>query len=338
MASRISADWGYRGMRALVLENALVRAVVLPDLGIKIHEFSYKPADRDFLYHHPRVEPRSPTYGVNVDNWWSGGLDEAIPTGHPSTVDGEDYPFLGEVWSLPWDYQIEARGPDVASVHLWRETVIAPLRVERWLTVHDGEPVLRMRHRVTNVGTQPFSFLWGLHPGFAVSEGYRIDVPAGSGVIEESLPEDRLGLSGTKYDWPWANGPGGATQDMRIVPSAAVGTMDFHYLTNLTAGWLAVTDPEAQIGCGLVFPRQIFDTVWVWLVNGGWRGVQCAAVEAWNGYPARLSQALEAGRGSTLAPGEQINCETSLVAFQGVRAVGDLTLAGEVEEPEAGLF
>jgi len=34
----------YNGLRAVVLENDLLRVVVLADHGAKIHEFVYKPA------------------------------------------------------------------------------------------------------------------------------------------------------------------------------------------------------------------------------------------------------------------------------------------------------
>ena len=124
---RITDEWRYRDLRTVVMENEFLKVTILVDLGAKIHEFVYKPSDRDFLYHHPRVEPRAPTYGVNVDNWWTGGIDDVIPTGHPCLYNGEEYPFLGEVWSLQWYYDIVNRSKEEVSVHLWRPTIIAPL-------------------------------------------------------------------------------------------------------------------------------------------------------------------------------------------------------------------
>lgn len=79
MACTISDDWSYLGFKTVILENELIRATVLPDLGAKIHELIYKPSDHDFMYHHPRVECRVPVFDVNVDDWWTGGMDEAIP-------------------------------------------------------------------------------------------------------------------------------------------------------------------------------------------------------------------------------------------------------------------
>src|SRR5690349_3670218 len=120
-------------MDTIVLENDLLRSTILPSFGAKIFEFILKGEGdgRDMLYHNPRVEIRQPVFGVNADNWWHGGIDECIPTGQPSRYRGEDYPYLGEVWSLPWGYSIEKETEEELVVHLWRSTVISPLLVER---------------------------------------------------------------------------------------------------------------------------------------------------------------------------------------------------------------
>ncbi|MGA3404788.1 MAG: hypothetical protein ABSD49_03530 [Candidatus Bathyarchaeia archaeon] len=106
MVARISTQWSYKGMKTVILENDAIRTVVLVDYGAKILEFTLKKKNRDLLYYNPRVEIRTPVYGVNVDNWWHGGIDECIPTGQPIVYRGEKYPYLGELWSLPWSYEI----------------------------------------------------------------------------------------------------------------------------------------------------------------------------------------------------------------------------------------
>ena len=66
-----------------VLENARLRLTVFPDLGAKIYDFVLKPADRNFLWHNPRLEPRLPVFGQNFDDWWCGGWDGAEPWAYP---------------------------------------------------------------------------------------------------------------------------------------------------------------------------------------------------------------------------------------------------------------
>ena len=153
----------------------------------------FKPSDRDLLFHHPRVELRMPVFGANPDDWWTGGIDDVLPTGHPCAVNGENLPFLGEAWSLPWS----AEQIDANTVRFSREGVITPFRIERDMELRPGEPFVRMHHRITNVGTLPFHFIWGIHPGLPVGPATHIQIPAGTGTIDESWPNDRLGPAGT---------------------------------------------------------------------------------------------------------------------------------------------
>lgn len=307
--TEISFDWSYRGFQACTLENEILRVTVLPQVGAKIHQMIFKPADRDLLYHHPRVEVRQPVFGGNVDNWWTGGIDEALPTGAPCVVDGEELPYLGEGWSMPWT----ARQVSATAVTFSRGGVITPFHVERTMELEPGKPFVRMRHRVTNTGTMPFRFIWGIHPGLPLGPATRIEIPATLGVIQDSWPGDRLGPSGSTYPWP---------QRELIEPaSAPSGTWDLHYATGLTAGWLAAWDAQWGSGFGMTFPHETFRCVWVWLVNGGWRGIRCVAVEPWTGYPSALDEAIAAGHARELAVGDSLTAVTRLIGFATTTAV-----------------
>ena len=196
--TRISFDWSYRGFPACTMENEFLRLTIIPQVGAKIHEMIFKPADRDLLYHHPRVELRQPVFGGNVDNWWTGGIDDALPTGAPCQLDGEELPFLGEAWSMPWT----SERTSATSVCFSRDGVITPFRIERTMELRPGEPFVRQRHRITNVGTLPFSFIWGIHPGLPIGPATRIQIPARRGVVQDSWPGHRLGETGSVYQWP----------------------------------------------------------------------------------------------------------------------------------------
>jgi hypothetical protein len=326
----ITDEWSYRGFKCIIMENERLRISILADYGSKIFQFISKETGIDWMYHNPRVECRTPVYGVNVDNWWTGGIDEAIPTGHPCKYRGEEYPYLGEVWSLPWGYRIEKDCEDEVKVHLWRTTVISPLRIDKWISIRRGEGIVHIDHRITNIGYERFEFIWGIHPGFRVEPGYRIDLPAEDLLIEESLPDERLGCKGTIYKWPYARDKSGTSVDMRVVPPPTVRTCDFHYAIKLNDGWLALTNPKLREGFGIVFSKDVFKSVWLWLVYGGWRSLYCVAIEPWTGYPAKLDEAVEKGVYSTLAPGESLESNTKLILFRGVTAVKKIEKDGTV--------
>jgi galactose mutarotase-like enzyme len=331
LGARICADWARRGMRSLILENDNLRVIVLPDYGAKILEFRLKSADRDLLYHNPRVEIRTPVYGVNVDNWWHGGIDECIPTGQVSMYRGEEYPYLGEIWSLPWEFEIQKNDTKEVTAHLWRPTIIAPLLVERWMTLKDHGSILEMRHKITNLGYSDFQFLWGIHPGIAINKSSRIDLPQSRVIVDTSYPDNRLGSTGDSYEWPYAKTTKGQTLDMGNVASPQSQTWDLHYATEFAEGWLAVTDTSAKVGFGMAFPKDIFRCIWLWLVYGGWRGLYCVAVEAWTGYPGKLEDAIKNGKCSRLEAGENLTCETRLVGHKGFSRVHRIGPDGEVE-------
>jgi hypothetical protein len=300
--SSISFDWTYNGQQACILENDLLRVTVLTSHGAKIHSLIDKRVDRDLLYHHPRVKIRPPVFGVNVDNWWTGGIDEAIPTVHPCEVDGEELPYLGETWALPW----QARQVDDHTISLRSAGVITPFEIERLMTLAPSEPFISMSHRIRNVGTQPIHFLWGLHPILPLSDSTTIQVPGTKGIVDISFPDNRIGEPGYEYEWPIA--------DM-TKPGPENNTWDFHYITGLTDGWAATWDAECGGGLGITFPPDVLRAVWIWVVNGGWRGLRCVGMEAFTGYPSRLDNALAAGQATTLLPGDQMSCDTRIIAF-----------------------
>ena len=319
MGPRLDFDWSVLGFDAVILENEMLRVTVIPELGAKVHEMIFKPADRDLLYHHPRVSLRRPVFGVNVDDWWTGGIEDAIPTGFACEFRGESLPYLGEAWSMPWS--LERTGE--ASVRLVREGVITPFRLERVMELRDSEAFVRVDHTITNLGTEPLPMLWGIHPALPIGPATHIQIPARTGVVEDSGPAGReLRTTGSRYDWP-------LPELVELEPTAR-GRWDLHYATDLVDGWFAVRDDAWGVGFGMTFPHETMRAVWLWLVDGGWRGLRCLAVEPWLGYPARLDQACEQGRARVFEPGESLVVSTRLIAF---RASGPITGFAEDGQP-----
>jgi len=324
----VSDAWTYRGFDAIVLANDRLRMTVLPGHGAKIVELVGYAAGRDLLYHHPRFDVRTPTFAANVDDWWTGGIDEVAPTGHPSQVAGESLPFLGEFWSQPWQARIVDEGPARARVHLSAGGIITPIRLDRWMEVRPGEPFVRSRHRMTNVGFESVDFMWGIHPGIAVRPGMRIEVPGGAAVYADGH-ESMDACPGVRFDWPDLPLRGGGTLDLSQTRSAEPPTWALSYI-ELRDGWVAVIDPEARTGFGMAFDPAVFPVAWLWSVYGGWRGAYVVALEAWTSWPARLDEAIVAGRHRTLEPGESLETEFMLIAIDGFRTVTSIDRSGAV--------
>jgi len=304
----IKRGWKYRDFEVIFLENEHLRVGVLPQIGAKIFQMVDKRLDADLLFHHPRVEERTPVFGANVDNWWSGGIDDAFPTGHPCLVDGEELPFLGELWSMAWDWEQVSSN----SVRFTRTGVITPFRMTRTMTLQPGDHFVTINYTLENLGTVAFPYLWGIHPAVPIGRRTRIHVPASRGIYG-----DGTGLAGTDEE---VIGPGGEVEwpspsvgELPIEPS---GTWHHVYLTDVEQGWLAVTDEVTTSGFAMTFSREDFPSVHLWIVDGGWRGLRCAVVEPWSGYPARLDQAISGGHARELGAGSKVDTEVRIIAFE----------------------
>jgi hypothetical protein len=324
---RIDTNWHYHGFRALVVENGLLRLVLLPELGGKLWSLVYKPFDREIFWHNPRMAPRHAPYGAAYDDWFCGGWDELFPNDAPTAFAGDAYPDHGEWWSMPFAWDVNTAQPDAVTVHCRRAGVVTNTSVDRWITVRAGEPQVTTRYRIHNAGPQPLDFLWKLHPALAISADACIDLPACQVQPDPAFNER---LDKRPFAWPMARDGRGGAVDMRPVPGADAATCDFYYATELAAGWCAMTDTRDGVGFGLAFDPALFRSVWVFGAYGGWRGHYTTILEPCTGYPYRLEDAVAQGTASRLEAGQSIETTVTAVLYHGRTAVTQITPDGEV--------
>jgi hypothetical protein len=320
----VDLDWQYRGLTALVLENELIRADIFPEAGAKIYNLVYKPLDYNLMWHHPRVPLERVPLGLPYDDYFSGGWDELFPNDAPGPFGGLDLPDHGELWSRPWDVEVVRRDPEEVTVRLSRHNAVTTTFIEKWISLRAGESVLRFRHRVVNLGKDRLDFLWKLHPAIVSSEHHRVDVPGRKGEYV-SAEWSRLDDADLVFDWPHATGADGTTADLRFPLPISSGKRDFVYVTELEAGWCAVTDTRNEVGLGLTFPTRVFPSVWLFMPHGGWRDIQTIILEPCTAYPKDLAIAKRQGTISNLGAGESLECEVSAIVYSGVKGVRGFT-------------
>lgn len=320
MGIRLDTRWQYNGLRALVLENATLRLVILPETGGRIYSIVHKPTDTEILWHHPRNLPRVIPYGSNFDDTWPGGWDEILPSTEISEYRGDRLPSMGELWALPWMWQDNGADGLYTSVL----ASILPLRFERWIRLDKHAPVFHVRYRLTNLGLSPLDLNWGIHPVLAISPHCRIDLPPCTGIVAQSSGV-ALGAVGERYHWPTL--PGGADVS-RVLPFEA-DVFGGHYATELESSWFALTNTESRVGFGMLFPSDIFHALWIWQVYGGWRGLHQLAIEPWVGYPVRWEDALQAGRTRSLIPNLPVEYTVSAAVYTGIERVGAIHTDGD---------
>jgi hypothetical protein len=329
MAVRVSTAWTFHGLNAIVLENTLLRVILLPQLGGKIWQITYKPSDRDLLWQHPRLTPRIVPFHAVYDDVFCGGWDELFPNDLAEEINGERLPDHGEVWTLPWNVAIERDTGDEVVLHLSVETPISVVRVEKWITLRDGEAKLRLRYQLSALGSHHQPFLWKLHAAMALSRDSRIDLPAQAMYVEDFGPP-RTNATGVTYTWPYLADAQGIEHDMRHTLPASARVNEFQYATELTAGWCALTHPHERLGFGLAFDRRVLPSCWLFATYGGWRNLSTVVLEPCTGYPISLAEGVQNGTHQVLHGGDTINCDVVATVFTGGSGVSAIDGDGNV--------
>ncbi len=329
MGVRIQTDWNYRGLDAIIIENELLRVDIFPQAGAKIYNYIFKPADHNFMWHHPRIDLEAVPLGLPYDDHFSGGWDELFPNDAPGLFQGAMLPDHGELWCRPWDYDVVKDTPDEVVLYLRHRGAVTSTIVEKWLTMRSGEAKLHFLHRITNIGKDPLDFLWKLHPAISVDKNCRVDVPGRRG---EFVGPDwsRLADANSVFDWPIATNPRGEKADISVVMPLETGNRDFVYVSDLYAGWCALTDTKKRIGFALVFPKDIFPYVWLFMPAGGWRDIQTVVMEPCTTCPKDLDIAVARGSTAHLNSGESLECEVTGLVYTGVTSVASIELDGTV--------
>lgn len=327
MAARLSADWTYRGFRALVLENERLRVVVLPELGGKIWSIVHKARDRELLWHNPRLPPRAAPFGATYDDWFCGGWDEIFPNDASVAIGGEPYPDHGEVWAMAAEWEVVARAADEVAVRLTNRGVVTPTTFEKTVSLRAGEARLSVRYAIRNDGAAPLDFLWKLHPAVALGARPRLDLPPSRVLVDPAFAEEFVD---GEFPWPLAPAAGGGEIDLRAVPPAESGTVRFFYTTGMDAGWCALTQTDERIGFGLAFDPAVLGATWVFGAHGGWRGLHTAILEPCTGYPYRLDDAIRQGTCGHLDGGEALATDVTAVVYDGLERVTGMGRDGSV--------
>jgi len=141
-----------------------------------------------------------------------------------------------------------------------------------------------------------------------------LEVPAGRIVTLQSPWEETARLRpGQDSKWPIAVGRQGEPIDLRAVPGPAVGSHDDVYLTGLSDGWIAVTNPKLDLRFTMRFDQDLFPWVVSWQPYGGaeampLRGSYGLGIEPWSSF-SNLEEAARSGTATEVGGSAQLRTE-----------------------------
>lgn len=325
---RVSDEWAWRGLRTLVLENELLRVVVLLDKGSDIVAFEYKPLGLDLMWKNPTggVVPPSlhvPTRGLSegvFSDFYEGGWQECLPNGgRYCEYQGTDQGLHGEVWGLPWSCDVIEDSPECVAARLAVRTRRTPFLLEKTLRLRAGAARLEIEETLTNESAYDIECMWGHHPAFGapfLSEACVVTTGARTAHV------DYGGDPESRFTRPWS-GPLPLVDGVEVLRLPGQGEVisDMLYLTDLAEGFYAITNTHLGVGFGLSFDPELFRCLWFWIACNAprkapfWGRSYTVALEPFTSWPAILSNAIERGTALRLGPHESIRTRLEASAF-----------------------
>jgi hypothetical protein len=298
------------GWQTVVLENGLVRIVVLPERGAEILNFIHVPSGVDAMYQAhwglqpPGSPPREGSEPIEFQWNYGGGWQELFPSAnHACSYQGRPIPFHGEVATLPWDCTVVSDTPDEVTVLFSVRCRQTPFRLERRMTLRHGGPTLYFDETIHNEADNPAHCVWGQHAVVGapfLEAGCRLEIPGGAFHTPPAIYEDtsRL-LPGQRGVWPMAELREGGMLDLRDVLGPEAHSHDGVFVTELREGRLEVINPRLNLTFRLDWDRALYKWVTVWLPYGGTeamplQGIYALGIEPWTA-PHNLEQAVRAG-------------------------------------------
>ena len=321
------------GMRAVRLQSADLEIELVPELGGKMVSLRHLSTGRQWLWRDPHRAFRRANYGDDFASYDLSGFDECFPTiggcYYPdSPFNGVFVPDHGEVWSLPWEFELTSIG-----ARLQTRGVRFPYVFEKQINLLDDARV-RIAYEVTNPSSVAFKYFWSAHPLFAVEPRMQVLLPGRPRLSQElMLGGNRLREDGflSELRWPLVTGNDGREHDLRELPDTKGRIIDKVYAGPLEMGWCAIWSPASGDYAGFSFDLAHVSRVGVCVSLGmnpahegpwGW-----VALEPCTGSTDRLDISILRGQYQLLSGGETIAWELTLatgrtMSFRGLSLDG----------------
>jgi hypothetical protein len=303
---RSSLRGSEQDFETIELENASVRATILPRLGGKVWSLCDKRTGSQWLWQNPAVGLKVTTADCSYDDNWVGGWEELFPNDAACEFVGRQLPDHGEWWSQPWQWQEVEDSDRGVGVRLSLASSLTNTVCEKWITLDNNRPRLSIRYRISNNGSAPLHFLFKQHLAVSVTPDHKIELP-GAKIIPVDLNfSTRVGAPGP-FAWPWAETADGAQVDLSTLPPPELAHREFVYGYELAAGWCGILDTRTMVRLRLHFDREVFPYTWMFMTFGGWRDLYAVVLEPCTNMPKDMATAHRLGQCAMLLPHQTLD-------------------------------
>jgi len=291
----------YKDISCIILESKIIKVKILPQYGGKVQSIINKVKQKEYLYQTDKDKFKKAEYAMLFDNGDCSGFDDMFPTidecYYPRKPwKGIKVPDHGEVWSLPWDYDLK-EDSIFLSVHGMR----FPYKLEKSIKIKN-ENCLHIDYRVKNYSAYDFDFIWAAHPLFNCSENTEIILPETvNKIINVYNNSKRLGKYGEIHSWPVTISDSGNKYDMSKMCSKSVKYCEKYYVQDeLKEGWASLYDNNNGDMITLLYPIKKVPYLGIWVNKGGFMDQYNVALEPCTGAFDGVNMANKWDRVSTI--------------------------------------
>jgi hypothetical protein len=156
-----------QGFDVFGLRNEAVELALVPQLGAKVISLRNFVTGYEWMWGPPTgMKLFRNQVGDDFATSTMAGWDECIPTIAPCDWKGRKLPDHGEVWSVPWEFDLEAF--DCAVLKTSVKLAVSPFYSERSIGLCGNE--LRLDSQLENLSNDPEEFLWAMHPLLPIND------------------------------------------------------------------------------------------------------------------------------------------------------------------------
>ena len=238
----------YKDLRLVVLENEVLRVVVLPERGAEIVSFLDKQTGVDVMLRLPMGlrSPKSETALLGQPHarlsFYGGGWQELFPVASEfGDYYGREQPFHGEAAQLVWDYAVLEDSSSRVCVEFRVRTVLSPFELKRRMILDAGSPEVRLEESIENLSELDLRYMWGHHPAFGA--------PFLSGDCRIELPRCKL-LEGD--------------ESLLKIASGSESREAMFYAVDLESGIYGLRNERLGFGFGMKWDHRVFRKIWIW--------------------------------------------------------------------------
>ena len=322
-------------LKAIHLENDLLRVGILPDRGSDVFEFHYKPKSIDFLLRLQKgIQNPNRTFSQmrstasQFEDYYYGGWQVCLPNSPAFNYRGAELGQHGEVSLIPWKVLDQSEDKNEVALTLSVSPLRVPVKVTRAFRLKTGESTLIIDEEVENISNTHLDMMWGQHIAFGLpflEDGVSISTNATQMETEPSMPDFHLFKRGEAYTWPNAENKAGKSIRADIV--SARGREEYADLCYLTGmgkdAFYSIKNEAINVGMGVQWDGDLFKELWYWQERNAtkdapwWGDCYTVALEPWTSrWTNDPLRAIENGDWLTLEADEKITTRILATAFE----------------------